>query len=345
MNVLVAYSGGTDSTYTLLHYKKKGYSVFAVNAQFVSPYDSSAEHVRKMREFCEDHSIHFTYLDCTAVFQEKVIKPFKDMYYQAKTPNPCVLCNPQMKFGILHQYAVENDFDIFATGHYTQCIKKDGRNYLFPAVDKKKDQSYFLSLVPQEKFDIVEFPMGSKLKDDARKELAEMGVEPPFPSESQEICFVPKDDYRSFLLQSAQFQESSVGEICLFGTKEVIGQHQGLWRYTEGQRKGLSIPWKEPLYVIAKDPDSNILYVGIKDDLSCTSCVAENINIHGDKAEWEGEFFVRTRYRQEAVLAYVVCTESSLSVRFKKPQEPIAKGQLLAVYDKDKVIIAGGILV
>lgn len=343
MNIFVAYSGGTDSTYSLIKYKEAGHNVTAVHAQLAPVTHDVDEKIALLSSFCESQGINFLYVDYSKEFWDKVVEMFCNFYGEGKTPNPCALCNPQMKFGILRQYAFEHGADIFVTGHYTQRKEICGTPLLYPAVDETKDQSYFLSLVPQEAFINVEFPLGTRVKEDVRKELRTKGITPPYPSDSQEICFVPNDDYRSFLQEHKRVFPRS-GDICLLdGT--IVGRHNGLWQYTEGQRRGLAIAYAYPLYVLRKDAEHNILYVGSKEELMTTGCRAKHINICLPYELWGNNLFVRTRYRQKKVSASVCIEGEELCVTYKEPQESIACGQVLAVYNSQGAIVAGGILV
>lgn len=342
MNVFVAYSGGTDSTYSILKYKEEGHTVTAVHAQLSPAPANVKEKIDLLSSFCATHGVEFLYLDYSKEFWNIVVEEFCTLYGEGKTPNPCALCNPQMKFGLLRRYAFEHGADLFVTGHYTRRKEVHGVSLLYPAVDDTKDQSYFLSLVPHESFANVEFPLGTKVKEEIRKELRARGITPPYPSDSQEICFIPNDDYRSFLQEHHRVLSKS-GNICLQdGT--IIGKHNGLWQYTEGQRRGLSIAYAYPLYVLRKDAQTNTLYVGAKEELITTGCKAHRINIFLPYELWGEELFVRTRYRQKKVSAHVTIEGDELCVTYKEAQEAIACGQVLAVYNAQGAIVAGGIL-
>lgn len=343
MNVFVAYSGGTDSTYSILQYKEAGHNVTAMHAQFSPAPENVEEKIHLLENFCNSHGVSFVYLDYAKEFWKKVVESFCTLYEEGKTPNPCALCNPQMKFGLLRSYAFEHGADCFVTGHYTQRKVMHGIPLLYPAVDDTKDQSYFLSLVPQASFTNVEFPLGTRIKEDVRQELRGKGIIPPYPSDSQEICFIPKDDYREFLQEHNRVISKS-GDICL-PSGERIGKHTGLWQYTEGQRRGLSIAYKYPLYVLRKDIENNILYVGAKEELLVKGCKANTITLSLPYELWGEELSVRTRYRQQKVEANVTVVGEEIHVEYKEPQEPIACGQVLAVYNKEGAIVAGGILI
>ena len=181
MNVFVAYSGGTDSTYSILQYKEMGYNVKAVHAQLSPAPANVNEKLDLLESFCNKHGVEFIYLDYSKEFWNSVVEEFCSLYGEGKTPNPCALCNPQMKFGLLRRYAFEHGADKFVTGHYTRRKEIHGRALLYPAVDESKDQSYFLSLVPQEFFTNVEFPLGTRVKEDVRQELRSKGITPPYP--------------------------------------------------------------------------------------------------------------------------------------------------------------------
>ena len=340
MTIAVAVSGGTDSLYALLMLKEQGHDIFALHAHFLEP---CKEREKAIDAMCSVLDIPFHAVDLHNEFEQCVVDPFMNEYVHGRTPNPCALCNATMKFGALLREAEKLGANQIATGHY--AVLEDHPVYgrtLSRGHDPKKDQSYFLSLVPKEQLEKALFPLGKKKKEDIKAELAKRGIAPAYPSESQEICFVPNDDYRAFLINRGADLGSGGNMELADGT--VVGQHNGLWQYTEGQRKGLGIAWKEPLYVIRKDTEKNVLIVGPKIELMSTGCAVSNMNYLVDEKHWGQQLFVRTRYRQQPIPATIHTQDDILLVTYTDPQSPPASGQVCCVYDEDLTVLGGGII-
>ena len=207
--------------------------------------------------------------------------------------------------------------------------------------DAAKDQSYFLSLVPVELLRRAEFPLAETLKRDVLSILAEHGLTPPLPSESQEICFVPDDDYQQFL--TARTSMPGPGPVRLTDGRE-IARHHGLWRYTQGQRRGLGIAWTEPLYVLDKVVAANTLIVGTRDELAGHGCKAGQVNLMRPADQWPETVLVQTRYRQKAKPSRVRLDCGKLFFEFLEPHTRPTPGQVAAVYDADGVVLGGGVI-
>jgi len=348
--VAVAVSGGVDSLYALASLAEKGYSVVALHGIFLDiPQEQSP--IQGLQKNCERLGIPLWTEDLRAEFEARVIHPFARAYADGETPNPCAMCNARIKFGLLFERAIARGATHFATGHYTNLAEHSlyGR-VIFRAADYHKDQSYFLALVPRERLCATFFPLADIFKDEARRKVASLGLEVPTPKESQDICFVQnsEDGYRSLLCRS-HIELGEAGDIVLNGTERVLGRHNGLWRYTEGQRHGLGIAWSEPLFVLRKDKASNRLIVCVKQSLLETECLACDANFLVPYELWRKPLFVRTRYRQKAVSASVDIFSDGrdgtrLHIRFDEPQRKSASGQIAAVYDSDGILLAGGVL-
>ncbi|SHJ46724.1 tRNA 2-thiouridine(34) synthase MnmA [Halodesulfovibrio aestuarii] len=340
MTIAVAVSGGIDSLYALLTLKEQGYDIFALHAHFLAPCKEREEAIGAM---CATLGIPFHAVDLHEEFERFVVTPFMDEYIHGRTPNPCALCNATMKFGALLREAEKLGAEQIATGHYAVLENHPvyGRT-LSRGHDPKKDQSYFLSLVPKQQLKKALFPLGKKKKEDIKAELEERGIAPAYPSESQEICFVPNDDYRAFLINRGATLGSGGNMELTDGT--VVGKHNGLWQYTEGQRKGLGIAWKEPLYVICKELEKNVLLVGPKAELLSTGCIVSNMNYLVSKKHWGENLLVRTRYRQQPIPVTISEQDDMLIVTYNEPQSPPASGQVCCVYDKDLTVLGGGII-
>ncbi|MBR4742083.1 MAG: tRNA-specific 2-thiouridylase, partial [Desulfovibrio sp.] len=267
-------------------------------------------------------------------------------WLRGETPNPCGLCNQHIKFGLLLQAARSKGY-LLATGHYA-CLTKD---HLFcPATDTAKEQNYFLSLVAPQALSHLVFPLATQTKADCRKLLKEVDLTPPEKKESQDICFLAETSLREFCLQQARVwgeKGPKKGPIYLLREgKEAkyMGEHEGLFLYTEGQRRGLGIPYTESLYVLAKDVDQNRLFVGTRQNLGIISCTATLQALFVPTKVWPKNLMVKIRYRQSPCLAQVTLKDALLEVVFAKPEFPTAKGQILQVMTPQGLILAGGIV-
>lgn len=383
MKITVAVSGGTDSLFALLALREAGHSVTALHARFLPPAPGTdAEHaapVPALRKLCARLDIPLVVADLTAEFRSTVMEPFAQEHVLARTPNPCALCNRAMKFGRLLDIALEHG-DAFATGHYAALAEHPAYGPTLRAgSDDAKDQSYFLALVPLERLRRCFFPLAEWKKYDIRVWLRAHGEEPPLPAESQEICFIPNDDHYAWLeaRRTEGLPLPGPGPVLLAGAEPLpetpkktrkgakgkaapsapilppcsvrgraIAEHRGLWQYTEGQRRGLRIPWSEPIYVLRRELASNTLIVGPKHLLPVDGCSASALNIMVPRQLWPSELFVRVRYHQSPVPADVDIDDAAgrLHIRFRSPQQPPAPGQIAAVYDSAGFVLAGGVL-
>ena len=376
MDITVAISGGTDSLFALLSLKEAGHRVTALHARFL-PAPESDDPVPAMEKLCASLGVPLVVADLTQEFHSSVMTPFALAHTLARTPNPCALCNRSMKFGRLLDIALEHG-EAFATGHYAALTEHPVYGPTLKAgADSGKDQSYFLALVPLERLRRTFFPLASWKKDDIRAWLREHGFEPPIPAESQEICFIPNDDHYAWLEErrAEGLPLPGPGPVILAGAEplpetpkkkgkrgkpaekalppcsvqgRLIAEHGGLWQYTEGQRRGLRIPWSEPIYVLRRELASNTLIVGPKHLLPVESCSACELNLMVKPELWPSEIFVRVRYHQSPVPAEVSIEEHAdgprMAIRFRSPQQPPAPGQTAAIYDAEGFVLAGGVL-
>lgn len=350
MKIAVAVSGGMDSLLSLALLKERGVEVLAVHGFFLPEKNEAT--AGKLAERCAGMGIEFHALDLRDEFERLVAGEFIASYLAGRTPNPCAACNRAMKFGVLFEQAKSLGATHLATGHYARLLDhpETGR-LLVRGADPAKDQSYFLSLVPGAALERTVFPLGDMRKADVPAELERRGLEPPLPSESQEICFVPDDDYQAYLEHAgAGFTGGLLGEgpMTLVDGREV-GRHGGLWRYTQGQRRGLGIAWSEPLYVIDKDLAANRLIVGPRTELFCAGCVASAVNCLVAPQHWPAEVYVQTRYRQQAAPASATLESGKLVITFCEPQSRPAPGQVATVYGRagagmGDMVLAGGVV-
>ena len=289
---------------------------------------------------CRDWNIPLHVWDLRREFEAAVIKPFVRAYQEGLTPNPCAICNPAMKFGLLLDKARALGADKLATGHYARLQEGSG-SALFRGRDADKDQSYFLSLVPRKRLKNVLFPLGDRTKEQVRTELAARGLAAPAGRESQEICFY-SGDYRDFL-RARDTELSPPGPIALAdGT--ILGRHQGLWNHTLGQRKGLGVAYSEPLYVTGRDARTNTLIVGPKAETLTRTCRTAVPNLLEDPQVWPSSLLVQTIYRQRPVPAHVELHDQGMHIVFAEPHALPAPGQIAAVYAENGRLLAGAVI-
>jgi tRNA-uridine 2-sulfurtransferase len=368
MVVAVAVSGGMDSLLALSLVREAGHTVYALHAHFLEPDPRQLQLAKALRGVCDSMGVAFHAVDLSEAFKRLVVVPFTVAYASGlTTPNPCAGCNRDMKFGLLFEEAASLGADRIVTGHYARLLPGDAtaasspslaaisgtsRRYsatelptgfgLYRGADPAKDQSYFLTLTPGQALNRAIFPLGDWRKALVPAALAERGLAPPLPLESQEVCFIPGDDYRAFL-EAQGIPLSGSGPVRLPEGRE-IGRHNGLWRHTIGQRKGLGIPWSEPLYVLDKQQSDNALVVGPKSGLDSLSCRVLDVNMLIDPKLWPGQVFVQTCYRQRPKPARVDTQDDGLTITFETPLSRPTPGQVAAVFDEHGRALAGGII-
>lgn len=347
--IAVAVSGGGDSLASLLALRREGHEVLALHGRFLPAPDEAAE--AGLARACADLDVPLYIIDLRPEFEALVAGPFAAEYLAGRTPNPCARCNAGLKFGLLLDRALALGAQELATGHYAASGPHPVYGWaLARGADPVKDQSYFLCLVPRERLMRARFPLWESRKTEVRAGLSEQGVAPPLPEESQEICFVPDDDYRAFLAArlGAQGRElpgpgpAVLSDGMADGT--IVGRHQGLWRYTIGQRRGLGLSWREPLYVLDKDLAGNRLLVAPKAGLLVGGFTAREANVLVDPALWPEQTLVKTRSREAARPARVELRGTELLVRFAEAHVRPAPGQVAAVYDADGAVLAGAVI-
>ena len=339
--IALALSGGADSLLSLALLREQEAHVFGLHAFFLPPTPKDLERVETMQAHCRSLGVRLETIDLSDSFETRIIQPFIRAYKKGKTPNPCAWCNRDMKFGLLLKAARRLGADKLATGHYCRVMTTPDGPGLFRGTDPSKDQSYFLSLVSGRAFENVLFPLGEWYKKDVLPALSRRGLEPVGGEESQEICFIP-EDYRTFLTERG-ISLPGPGPVMTREGKRV-GTHQGLWRYTQGQRRGLGIAYAHPLYVLDKDIGMNTLIVGLREQLWAHACTAAHPNVLVPPALWPEELLVQTRYRQRAGRARVRLVGQTLEVDFLTPQEVPTPGQVLTVYSQPGRVLAGGII-
>ena len=343
--VMLGMSGGIDSAMSAYMLKNQGYDVTAVNCCFYKNEGDDGEAVKDAAAVSEKLGLPFEVADLQEPFYEKVIKSFIDTYIKGGTPNPCIVCNKNLKFGAMLDLAIEKGFDYIATGHYARIEKDEstGRYLLKKGLDPNKDQSYVLYCLTQHQLSHTLFPLGSITKDDVRQKADELNLIRK-KGESQDICFVPDGDYAAFIEKQTGrgFPE---GDFVTVDGK-VLGTHKGIIRYTVGQRKGLGLALPAPMYVKEKDTVNNRVILCDNESLFTTSLYANEINlITCDEITEPVRVKAKVRYKHQEQWATVTQPEKDLlHVEFDEPQRAIAKGQSVVLYDGDIVVGGGTIL-
>lgn len=351
--VLVAMSGGVDSSVAVHLLKEQGYEVIGVTMQ-QWPDDTplpegetgccSLSAVEDARRVAQKLDIPHYVLNYKALFQEQVIDYFIEEYLKGRTPNPCMACNRVYRFGALLQKARELEIDYVATGHYARIYFDGARQkyVLAKGRDSHKDQSYFLYGFTQEQLARTLLPLGDYTKPQIREFAAQLGLSVAHKPESQEICFIPDNDYRRFLQEKAG-RSLEPGPF-LDEKGQVLGQHRGIACYTVGQRKGLGLALGIPVYVVDIDVERNAVIVGPEASLYSKGLLARNNNfILIEELTEPTEVTVKIRYRSQAVPATVQPSEEGVEVFFEQPQKAVTPGQAVVYYQGD-LVLGGGII-
>ena len=339
IKVAVAMSGGVDSSTVAYILKKQGYDLIGVTMRTCNPEDSDAKKV------CDDLGIPHYILDATKEFKTVVMDYFVNEYLQGKTPNPCMVCNKHIKFGMLIEFARSLGADFMATGHYTQL--KDG--VLSMGDDLNKDQVYFLSQMNKDNLKYVMFPIGDLEKPKVRELAEQLGVRVYAKKDSQEICFVEDGKLKEFLLEQTRGKAGKKGNIVTTDGK-ILGKHNGLSFYTIGQRKGLGIAQEKPLYVVELDSKNNCVIVGDNELLFKDELLARDINlISVDKVEeLDGKIcWAKTRSRDRLHKCQLKLQENgNIKVKFiEEKVRAITPGQGVVFYDEEKKVLGSGFII
>lgn len=351
--VVVAMSGGVDSSVAAALLKQQGYEVIGMMLRLWSEpgkEDSNRcctpDAMAQARRVAAKLDIPFYVVDAKEVFKQTIVKFFISGYANGETPNPCLMCNRHIRWEFLLDHALALGAEYMATGHYARLqTTSTGQRQLLRAVDPSKDQSYVLHVMTQEKLAKALFPVGGYPKPEIRRIAAEAGLTTASRADSQDLCFLAGDDYRNFIRRNAP-EIASAGQI-VDRQGKVLGEHQGLPYYTIGQRKGLGITSPLPLYVLAKDSASNALIVGTLDELGQSELLAFHVNWPGGETP-SGPFRaqVKIRYTAREAPAEVTPLENGTRarVRFDAPQRDITPGQAAVFYNGD-IVLGGGVIV
>ena len=343
-NILIAMSGGVDSSVTAWKMKQEGYTCQGATMKLFDT-GNVQRNVDDAQSVTQKLDIPFHVFDFTDVFRTHVVDQFVQTYLECRTPNPCVECNRFVKFNRFLRKAEELNIPLIATGHYAQIEHDPAHNrYLLKkAADETKDQSYVLYTLTQSQLAKVLFPLGTSRKSENRKLAESLGFANAQKHDSQDLCFVPDGDYAAFI-------ERYTGQNCPAGnfvdkTGKVLGQHKGLIRYTIGQRKGLGIAAPAPYYVCGHNIEDNTVILGSVNDLRVHTVTATGINfIPFDQLDRPFRGIVKVRYRQKGDQATVSQIDlDTIKIEFDEPQKGVAKGQAAVLYDGDYVVGGGTI--
>ena len=334
--IAVAMSGGVDSSLTAALLLEKNFEVIGITMIL-----DDAANISDAQRVCEFLGIKHYVADFRKIFRAEVENYFVEEYLRGRTPNPCVRCNREIKFGALFDYAKNLGADFLATGHYARIIFEDGRFKLKKAVDVRKDQSYVLYNLTPEKLSKIILPLGEFSKVEARALAEEKNLPVAHKPDSQEICFVPDDDYKKFISERAPTAQAlQAGEI-ISADGKVLGSHNGVANYTIGQRKGLGIAYSEPLYVTRLDVANKKIVVDTGDNLFTKTLTASEPHwIY--KPQLPKNLKAKIRYGSRFA-ACTVAENDSLCVTFDEPQRAVTPGQSIVFYDGDEVL--GGAII
>jgi tRNA-uridine 2-sulfurtransferase len=342
--VVVAMSGGVDSSVTAGLLVEQGYDVQGVSLRMwegrLGPRVCS-DH-RGAKEIAEFLGIPHELLDLRSQFVETVVKPFAQDYISGRTPNPCVACNRDFKLGSLLQWAKQQQAGYVATGHYARIERDDasGQTSLLRGVDERKDQSYFLFALSQYQLAHTIFPLGKMHKNEVRDKARQFGLPVADRAESQDICF---GDYKALVRSHADANDLDAGDI-VDRSGKVLGRHNGIHSLTIGQRRGLGIAAPQASYVLDIDQASKRVVVGTKNELTCTGLTAERMNWLEPPVSEEFEAQVQIRYRSLAIPSVIRLAENNAcQVRFNDPYPGVTPGQAAVIYRGEKLLGGGWI--
>ena len=349
--VVVAMSGGVDSSVVAGLMKEEGYDVTGITLKLYDDAKQSKEgrqccagqDILDAKRVSEQLNINHEILYYQKKFQQEVIDNFIESYSSGETPIPCVQCNQTVKFRDLFKYSKDLQADALITGHYIKRIQTNGKSSMYRAKDFSRDQSYFLFSTTQDQLDYLRFPLGDIEKMETRKIAKKLNLNVAEKPDSQDICFVPNGDYSSVI---KKFRPESFNPGKIIDIKgKVIGQHDGIINYTIGQRRGIKIADKDPLYVIKIDNNNNTIVVGPKEALKINKIILRELNIIGSKKEFEKEIKIKVRSTGKLLRAKVKINSNKAEVNILDGASGISPGQACVFYLNDEAgdkVLGGG---
>ena len=349
--VVVAMSGGVDSSVVAALMKQEGYDVTGITLKLYDDIKQSKEgrqccagqDILDAKRVSENINIEHKILFYQKKFKTKVIDSFIDSYTAGETPIPCVQCNQTVKFRDLFKYAKDLKADALITGHYVSRVQNNGHANMYRAKDQNRDQSYFLFSTTQEQLDFLRFPLGEIDKSETRKIAEKLNLNVATKPDSQDICFVPNGDYAS-VIKKFRPESFKPGKILDLKGKQV-GEHEGIINYTIGQRKGIKIASNNPLYVINIDADNNSIIVGEKDYLEIKKIKLRELNILGSEKEFKDFINIKVRSTGRLLKAKINIKDNLADVEILDKEIGISPGQACVFYSKDDVgdkVLGGG---
>ena len=349
--VVVAMSGGVDSSVVAALMKKEGYDVTGITLKLYDETKQSKEgrqccagqDILDAKRVSENININHKILFYQKKFKDEVIDSFIDSYAAGETPIPCVQCNQTVKFRDLFKYAKELNADALITGHYVSRVQTNGHANMYRAKDHNRDQSYFLFNTTQEQLDYLRFPLGEIDKSETRAIAEKLNLNVANKPDSQDICFVPNGDYAS-VIKKFRPESFKPGKILDLEGKQ-IGEHDGIINYTIGQRKGIKIASNNPLYVVNIDADNNTIIVGNKECLEVKEIKLRDLNILGSKKELNEIINIKVRSTGRLLKAKINILDNSANVEILDKETGISPGQACVFYSKDEIgdkVLGGG---
>ena len=349
--VVVAMSGGVDSSVVAALLHEQGYQVVGITLQL---YDEGQVGQKKgtccagldiydAKRVAQQLNFPHYVLDYQKNFRKDVIDPFVDSYLQGETPIPCVRCNQTVKFRDLFAFAKELGADVMATGHYVKRVDNQGRIELHAGADSSRDQSFFLFATSEEQLEFLRFPLGDYDKTETRQMAEKYGLDVADKPDSQDICFVPNGSYARVVekLRPGTLEPGNIVDL----QGNVLGTHKGIIHYTIGQRRGLELGGlKDPLYVVKLDAENHRVIVGPHEALSCQEITLKDVNWLENPDKIQGEFFAKFRSTQPAIPAIIeTAGKAKAKIRFLNPQYGVASGQACVIYQGTRVLGGGWI--
>ena len=350
--VVVAMSGGVDSSTVAGIMKKEGYKVIGITLKLydngkefaASKQCCSGQDIMDAKRVAHKLNIEHKILYYQDKFKQGVIDNFVDSYLNGETPIPCVQCNQTVKFKDLFEVSKELNADALVTGHYVKSITSNNTTNMYRAIDENRDQSYFLFNTTREQLDYLRFPLGGMLKNKTREIAKDLDLNVADKPDSQDICFVPNGDYASVIrkFRPDSFQKGNIKNL----DGNVIGVHDGIINFTIGQRKGIKVSDKEPLYVLKINSENNEIIVGPKEKLGKKTITLKDLNLLTDKKELEKNIFVKVRSTGSLLEAKIDLMDNNTAhVSLINPEDGISPGQACVFYNKDQYghkVLGGG---